>query len=340
MCRRIRRLIGAVAFSALVLLATSTAAEDVDAFKGKTINLYIGFSAGGYDSYGRALARHIGKHIPGRPNVVAINMPGAGSMKLAYWLAEAAPRDGTAIGLVDRGLFIKPLLEQTNRAIDFSRLNWIGSISHETLLCVSRAGSQVRSFSDLTKYELAAGGLGKADISYTSVALLRNMFRAKIKFVAGYPGGNDLTLALDRGEIDGRCAWSLSSIRSSRPTWLTDRKINLLTQYTTTRSAELPDVPSLVEFAKSDRDRAIIEFLYTSEAAARPFAAPPDVSADRLKILRDAFDATMKDSEFIAEAHKIGLDVNPMTGQRVADLLSRVYTTPSELMSAAANMVK
>ena len=205
---------------AALLLASPAAAQDADFYKGRTINLYIGFTAGGYDLYGRAVARHMGKHIPGRPEIVPQNMPGAGSIKLAHWLMEAGPRDGLAFGIIDRGMITTPLVDPAQLKIDFNAFSWVGSVAKETLLCVSRREASVKSFADLRRRELIAGGLSKGDSSYIAPAVLRNMYGAKIKFVGGYPGGNDITLALERREIDGRCAWSYSSVKSSRPAWL------------------------------------------------------------------------------------------------------------------------
>ena len=332
----------AVAIAIAISVAAATPgprAQEADFYKGRTINLYIGFSAGGYDLYGRIVGRHIGKHIPGKPDVVAQNMPGAGSIKLAHWLMEAAPKDGTAFGIIDRGMFITPLVDPAQLKLDFSAYSWVGSVAQETLLCVSRKEARVKTFADLREHELVAGGLSKGDISYTSAAVIKNMYGAKLRFVGGYPGGNDITLALERGEVDGRCAWSLSSVRSSRPSWLTDGSINLLVQYTMTRNPELPDTPSLAEFS-DEKQKAIVRFLYAPEAIARPFAAPPGVPAARLKILRDAFMATMKDPDFLAEAQKTGLDVAPTSGADLAATLKQIYATPPELIAQAKDVVK
>ena len=310
------------------------------AFKGKTVSVYIGFGAGGYDNYGRIIARHMGRHIPGQPDLVPMNMPGAGSMKLALYLRDVAPKDGTAFGIIDRGLFIIPLVDPRSPKIDFSKMSWIGSVTEDNMICVAWHTSKIKTFEDLQRQEMVAGGISRADISYTSVALLRNMFGAKLKFVSGYPGGNDISLALERGEVEGRCAWSLSSVLSTRPTWLADKTIVPLVQYGLKRYPALPDVPTVMELADTDRKKAIVRFLFISLTAGRPFVGPPGIPADRLKALRDAFMQTTADPEFLADAKKSGIEVSAIDGEAVEDVLRQIYSTPKDIIEAATEMVK
>lgn len=335
------KVLASCALSVLGLLHPSNplSADEAPFYKGKTLSLQIGFSAGGYDLYGRTLARHIGRHIPGNPEVIALNMPGAGSIRLTNWLGSVAPKDGTTIGIIDRGLLLASMLDPSSK-IDLDSLSWIGSIAGETLLCVSRKGSKVEKFPDLKNIEFVAGGLSKNDISYTSAALLSNMFGAKIKFVGGYPGGNDITLALERGEIDGRCAWSLSSIKSTRPQWLADGSINLLVQYTPDRNPEIRDTPSLGEFASDEKARAVIRFLYSPEVAARPIVAPKAIPLERLTILQRAFMETMRDADFTNEATRAGLEVSPVPGPEVEKLVKTLTQTPKDIVSAAQEYTK
>ena len=330
---------GALAAIACLVCPATTQADETQFYRGKTLSVQIGFSAGGYDLYGRTLARHIGRHMPGNPEVIALNMPGAGSIRLTNWLGSVAPKDGTHIGLIDRGLFLASHLDPATK-IDLGSLSWIGSIAGETLLCVSRKGAKVTRFEDLQNTEFVAGGLSKNDISYTSAALLSNMFRAKLRFVGGYPGGNDITLALERGEIDGRCAWSLSSVKSTRPQWLTDGSLNLLVQYTAQRNPEIPNVPSLSEFTTDETARAVISFLYSPESAARPIAAPRAIPTERLAVLQKAFMDTMKDPDFVNEATRAGLEVSPTPGPEVEKLVKSLSQTPKHIVSAAQEYTK
>jgi tripartite-type tricarboxylate transporter receptor subunit TctC len=331
-----------VAFVASQLLVTSSISATAQEFyRGKTINLYIGFSAGGgYDTYGRLLARHIGKHIPGTPNVVPLNMPGGGGMKLSLFLANVAPKDGTAFGLVDRGLLVASFVNPQGASLDFSQLTWIGSITDENLLCVSWHTSAVNTVDDLLTKPLVAGGISRTDISYTSVSLLNNLFGAKIKFIPGYPGSNDLVLALERGEIQARCAWSQSSLLATRPNWLSEKKINVLLQYSMKRNPTLADVPTALEIARNEEERAVIRFLFAPEAIARPFAAPPGLPFERIGVLRSAFEATMRDKDFVDEARKARLDVNPRTGDEVTSIIKEIYSSPPSVVAKAKELLK
>jgi tripartite-type tricarboxylate transporter receptor subunit TctC len=334
-----RLAIGILASHLLVASCLSATAQEF--YRGKTINMYIGFSAGGgYDAYGRLLARHIGRHIPGTPNVVPINMPGGGGMKLSLFLRDVAPRDGTAFGIVDRGLLVSSFVNPQGASLDFSQLNWIGSITRENLLCVSWHTSAVKTAEDLLTKTFVAGGISRTDISYTSVSLLNNLFGARIDFVPGYPGSNDLVLALERGEVQGRCAWSQSSLLATRPNWLSEKRINILLQYGMKRDPALANEPTALEIARNEEQRAVIRFLFSPEEVARPFVAPPGLPTDRLGILRSAFDATMKDNEFLQEAQKARLDVNPRTGDDVTSIIKQIYTAAPSVVAKAKEILE
>jgi tripartite-type tricarboxylate transporter receptor subunit TctC len=333
-----------ISLVAACLSTSNVAAQETspaaDFFAGKKVSLYIGFTAGGYDSYGRLLGRHMGKHLAGKPDFVPLNMPGAGSMKLSLYLRDVAPRDGTAIGIVDRGLFVASFVNPQGQTLDFSQLSWIGSITNENLLCVSWHTSNVRTTQDLLTKDFVAGGISRTDISYISVSVLNNLFGAKVKFIPGYPGTNDLVLAIERGEVEGRCNWSQSSLMASRPHWLAEKKINVLLQYGMKRDSALPDVPTALEIARNDEQRSVLKFLFSPEEIARPFAAPPDLPPERLEALRKAFDATMQDGEFRAEANKLNLDVNPRTGAEVANIIDGIYKAPPEVIARAKEVIK
>jgi tripartite-type tricarboxylate transporter receptor subunit TctC len=327
-------------FGALLLVTTSVSAT-AQYFRGKTINMYIGFSVGGgYDIYGRLLARHIGKHIRGNPNIVPVNMPGGGGMKLSLFLRDVAPKDGTAFGIVDRGLLVSSFVNPQMASLDFSQLNWVGSITGENLLCVSWHTSAVKNTEDLLTKTFVAGGISRSDISYTSVSLLNKLFGAQIKFIPGYPGSNDLVLAMERGELQGRCAWSQTSLLTTRPTWLNEKKINVLLQYGTKRDPAFADVPTALEIARSEADRAVIRFLFAPEEIARPIVAPPGLPPEQLRILRSAFDASMTDKALLEEAQKASLEVNPRTGDEVTSIIKELYKTPPSVVAKAAEILK
>src|SRR5712691_4597790 len=238
--------------SLIFLLPAPVRAQSVaDFYRGKQVQVLIGYSAGaGYDLYARVLARHMGKHIPGNPTLVPQNMPGAGSLKLANFLYSQAPKDGSVVGMVSRGMATEPLFGDAK--FDATKFVWLGSITSEVSVCATWHTSAIKSWADITAKDFALGGMGSASETDTFAKLLRNMFGAKLRLVSGYPGGNDVNLAMERGEVDGRCGWSWSSIKSQKGAWLKEKKINLLVQLGIAKHADLPNVPALLELAQND----------------------------------------------------------------------------------------
>jgi tripartite-type tricarboxylate transporter receptor subunit TctC len=326
-----------LALSAVLLVATPADAQPVaDFYRGKTIQLLIGFSAGGnYDLSSRILARHIGRHIPGNPNVVPQNMTGAGSLRLANFLYNVAPKDGTTFGMVGRGISLEPLLGTQASKFDSRRYTWIGSVSHETSVCVSWRTSEIKSWNDFLSKPSTVGGQGPGSDDDMFTNMLRNIFGVKARLVAGYPGGNEINLAMERGEIDARCGWSWGAIKTTRFNWVTNKEINLLLQIALQKANDLPNVPLVTDYAKTDRDRQILQLILSRQQMAWPFTAPPDLPKDSADALRAAFDATMRDPEYLAEAKKRGLEVNPMSGAAIDELIAKLYTTPSDVIAAA-----
>jgi tripartite-type tricarboxylate transporter receptor subunit TctC len=335
---QLRTLVGC----AVVMFATtlSAHAQSVEEFyKGKSITLAIGFaSGGGYDIYARLLSRHMSKHIPGHPSIVPQNMPGAGSLRAAQHLYSLAPKDGTAIATFGRQMGIAPLLG-TSAQYDGTKFNWIGSITNEVSTCVSWHTATVKTWNDMLEKTITLGGDGPGADPDVFALLYRNIFDAKIKLVSGYHGTTPIILAMERGEVDGLCGYSWSTIQSKHGPWLRDKKINILVQAALQKDPELGNVPLVLDMAKTDEQRQILKIFLTSQEIARPFAAPPGVPADRVAALRAAFDATMKDPEFLAEAKKLNLDVNPLTGTKIASLLKELYATPKSVIQKAAQAV-
>ncbi|MDP2358233.1 MAG: tripartite tricarboxylate transporter substrate-binding protein [Beijerinckiaceae bacterium] len=336
---RVKTLACAGALAAMLLAPSSAFAASPEDFPVRRVNFYIGFAAGGYDSYARLLTRHMGRYLPGSPDVVPMNMPGAGSVKLVQYLNSAAPADGSAMGIIDRGLFVAIFTNPAIPKFDFPAMKWIGSITNENLLCVSWHASPVKVFEDMLTRDFVTGGVTQG-VAWTSAAVMQKMLGAKLKFISGYPGGNEILIAMERGELDGRCAWSHSSVMTSRPDWIAEKKINVLLQYALTRSPELPDVPTTLEVAKDDRQRDIIRFLFAPEAVARPIVAPPGLNPARLAILRKGFLDTMADKAFRAEADKLGMDINPTSGDRLAEIISEIAQTPPDIIEEARELLK
>jgi tripartite-type tricarboxylate transporter receptor subunit TctC len=327
----------AIVLSAALLAVSPASAQSVAEFyRGKSIQLLIGFTAGGnYDYSGRLLSRHIGRHIPGNPTIVPQNMPGAGSLRLANTLYNVAPKDGTTFGMVGRGISMEPLLGTNAAKFDSRRFTWIGSVSNETSVCVSWRTSKIKTWNDFRSTPSNVGGQGPGSDDDMFTNMLRNILGVKARLVAGYPGGNEMNLALERGEIDVRCGWSWGSIKTTRASWVASKQLNLILQIALQKARDLPDVPLVMDYAKTDRDRQILQAILSRQQMAWPFAAPPDVPKDRAAALRAAFDATMRDPEYLAEARKRGLEVNPMSGADIDKLIAGIYATPPDVIAAA-----
>jgi tripartite-type tricarboxylate transporter receptor subunit TctC len=334
----------AFAIAALLLAPMSAghAQSPPDFFKGKTVDMMIGYSVGGgYDVYARLVAKHLGKHIPGNPTVTPKNMEGAGSLRLANWLYNVAPKDGTVMATIGRGTGFDPLLGHKAAQFDGNKFNWIGSANDEVSVCVSwNKPGNVTKFEELYERQLTVGGTGAAADTDQFPRILNNVLGTKMKIVTGYPGGNDVNLALERGEVDGRCGWSWSSVMSTRPAWVKDKKINILVQLALQKHSDLPDVPLVTDLAKNQEQKQILTLIFARQALGRPFLAPPGIPAERVAILRKAFMDTMKDKDFLAEAEKAQLEVTPIDGEKLQKLVSDVYATPADVAKKAADALK
>jgi tripartite-type tricarboxylate transporter receptor subunit TctC len=335
-------ILGAAAGLALVLAPATLARADAvaDFYRGRSLALIIGYSAGGgYDAYGRVVARHLGKHVPGNPAVVAQNMPGAGSLRAANFLFNVAPKDGTTIAHFSRGLAMEPLIGTSSTQFDARKFSWLGSGTDEVSICATWHTSRVKSWNDMLTIPFTVGGEGSGSDPDIFAAVVRNAFGVKLKLVSGYPGTAEVALAIERGEVDGRCGWSWSSLKLTKPDWIANKRINLITQLALAKSPELPDVPLIFEFATTDRQRQILRLVLSRQSMARPFAAPPDLPDDRKEALRLAFARTMADPEFLAEAKQRGLEVNPVTGADIDKLVGELYQTPAAVIAEVRAIV-
>ncbi|MEE8439228.1 MAG: hypothetical protein V3S07_06535 [Micropepsaceae bacterium] len=318
------------------LMAGPGNAQSVEEFyEDNVLSLYIGFSVGGgYDAYGRILSRHIGKHLPGNPTVVPINMEGAGSLKLANWLYNAAPQDGSAIGIISRGVPFEPLVGNPVSALfDASQYTWIGSTTDEVSVCATWERTGITRFEQLFEKELIVGGTGSGADADVFPKIIKGVLGAKLRLVSGYPGGNDIEFAMERGEVDGRCGWSWSSIVATKQQWLDDGSINILVQLALHKHPDLPDVPLIMDLARTEEERAIFRLIFVRCVLGRPFLGPPNIPADRVAALRAAFDATMEDPEFLAEAMRARLEITPIAGEELQQLVADVYASPPEIVA-------
>ena len=304
-----------------------------DFYRGRTVTLTVGYSpGGGYDTYARILARHIGKHIPGNPAIVVQNMPGAGSLRSANTLFNVAPKDGTAIGMFGRGIAMEPLIGSSPAQFDATKFLWLGSGTNEASVIVTWHTKQIKTWADLINKPFNVGGEGTGSDPDVYAMMLKNVFGAKLKLVSGYPGTAEIALAIERGEVDGRASWSWSSLKSFKPDWVAEKKVHTPVQLNLEKSPDLPDVPLIGDYATNERQRQIMKIVLSRQTMGRPFMAPPGIPADRAAGLRKAFDATMADPEFIAEAKARGQEVNPVSGAELDKLLADLYATPKDVV--------
>jgi tripartite-type tricarboxylate transporter receptor subunit TctC len=326
-----------ILFGALTaLIATPVQAQSVEEFyTGKTITLSIGFTpAGGYDLYGRLVARHLGKHIPGKPNIIAQNMPGAGSMRAAQHLYSIAPKDGTALATFGRQMGITPLLNPAAQ-YDGTKFNWLGSVTNEVSTCVSWNTSPVKDWDGLLRHPVTFAGDGPGADPDVFANLYNNVFNTRIKIIAGYRGTNPMILAMERGEVDGFCGLSWSTVKSRHMDWFKNKTMNVLVQAALQKEADIPNVPLALDLAKTEEQRQVLKVFLYGQEMARPFAAPPGIPADRKEALIAAFDRTMQDPDFLAEAARLNFEVNPVTGARLDALLAEAYATPKDVVARA-----
>ena len=326
---------------ALLLSASAWAQAPTEFYKGRTVELYIGYSVGGgYDIYARLLARHMARHMPGNPVIAPKNMPGAGSLTLANWLYAAAPRDGSVLGTIGRGIAFDPLLGTQGTKFTATEFGWLGSANDEVSVCAAWGKSGITKFEDLYARPVFIGGTGAGADTDLFPKAMNNILGTKMKLVTGYPGGNDITLAMQRGEVEARCGWSWSSIKSGHAQWVKDGTIKLLVQLSLAKHPDLPDVPLIMDLVKTPEQRAILRLVFARQVMGRPFLAPPGLRPERLALLRRAFMETMKDPAFLAEAEKIQLEITPVDGEAVQKLVAEIYATPPDIVRKAADAVK
>jgi tripartite-type tricarboxylate transporter receptor subunit TctC len=312
-----------------------------DFYAGKTLQMVIGYSVGGgYDIYGRTLARYMGKHIPGNPTIVPQNMPGAGSLRAVNYLARAAPKDGTVFGTFARGAAMEPLLEPKAVPFDPNSLKWIGSITNEVSTCAFWHTSGIKSWADMQRMHYTIGGTGASSDTDVFPKVIRNLFHVPLKLVTGFPGGQDVVLSLQRGEIDGRCGWSWTSLISRNRELYDSKQIIVPLQLGLRKHPDLPDVPLVMDLSSDPKVKAALKLIFSRQAMARPFAAPTAVPPERLKALRDAFDATMRDPDFLREATKLELEVAPVRGVEIEQLMKEIYATSPDIVQLARDAMK
>lgn len=325
---------------AALLFDGSAAAQTPTSFAGKTVTMIIGFGAGGgYDTWGRLVAAHIGAHLPGTPSVVAQNLPGGGSYRAASFIYHQAPKDGTAMALIARDAALGPLSGQSGALFDPTKLSWIGTPATETNVCIAYRTAPVQTVHDLTKKEFIVGDSGPGTGTDSYPKALNAILGFKFRLIGGYQSSADVFLAMERGEVQGFCE-SLDSVNARRPDWISSGTVSVLFQGGIKPNPQLKGVPFVVDLAQKPEDKMAIEFLYTGQGIGRPFIAPPGLAPATLKTLRDAFDATMKDPAFIDEVAKRKYALDPEDGATLAALINRAYATPKPIIDRIAALIK
>jgi tripartite-type tricarboxylate transporter receptor subunit TctC len=305
------------------------------------MTIVVGFSSGGtYDATARLFARHLGRHLPGNPTVTVVNMPGAGSMAATNHLFNVAPRDGSVLAVINGAMVFEPLFGNPAAKFDPRQFAWIGGRSTETALCAVWHTAAAASISDVMTHETAVGSIGPGSRTYNHSKMLNSLLGTKFRIVNGYPGGAEITLAMERGELDGYCGWAWGSIRSRSYDWVRDKKMRLLVQTGLQRIAELPDVPFGLDLAKSKDDQDVMRILVTDTQLAWPLLAPPGLPADKIAALRSGLNAAMKDPELIRDAEKMQLDVEPVSGEAMQSSIAQLFGLSPAVVDRAKAIIK
>jgi tripartite-type tricarboxylate transporter receptor subunit TctC len=319
----------AVAVALVVAAPNAAHAEATPFYQGKQITIVVGFTTGGtYDATARLFARHLGKHLPGNPGVIVRNMPGSGSLVATLHLYNAAPKDGTTLGVVGGGVVLEPLLGNAQAAYDARLFNWIGGRTKDNIVCATWNKVPVRTMADVARRETVVGATGPGSRTLTHPRAFNELLGTKFKIVSGYPGGNEITLAVERGEVEGYCGWTVGSIVNRASNWLHDGTLTLLAQFT----RDLPNVPVARDLVPTETGKRAIDFLSADVVLAWPLAAPPGLPAERIKELRTGFLAMMEDPDLLAEAAKLKLEIAPVRGREMQDLVEELYGSPPDVI--------
>jgi len=328
--------------AAAVLPAARAPAQTPEGFfKGRQITFLIGAGAGGgYDAYFRTFARYVIRHIPGAPTIVPKNMPAASGLAAANTLYTSADRDGSTIGAFPNDIPMDTLFGNPGARYDAQKLNWLGSIGKLENVCATWITSPIKTIAQAREREVIVAAAAASSNSAIMPKVLNALIGTKFKIVSGYDPGSGMTLALESGETEGVCGLSWSTIKAARPHWITDHKLNVLVQMGLAKLPELPDVPAALDLVSDPVKKQVLELILIRQEIGRPVAAPPGLPADRLEVLRRAFDDTMKDPEFLAEAQKLQLEIEPLTAHEIDTLLASAFATPKPIVAQAAELIE
>ena len=337
----LRREMTALAAGALGVLfgQAPASAQSVEEFYRNARNITLVVSTapgGGYDSYARVFARGFTRHVPGGPTIVVQNMPGAGGLRATNYIYANAVKDGSVLAHVHASMMTAPLLSVEQANFDPTKFSYVGNMAKEPQFCVSWQDAPIKTFDQvLAKQEFIVGSAGAGGSIDTVPTIMNNLFGTNIKVIGGYASGTAILLAMERGEVHGRCGWSMSSMMGSHPHWVKEKKVHFIIQTALEKHPDLPDAPLIMDYAKTEEQKGVLELVFAQQAISRPILGPPGVPTDRLAALRQAFHATMKDAEFLAEADKQGLDISPTTAEEIEAQLKRLYAMPEAIVKKA-----
>ena len=330
--KSVRSILSLVALGAIALSGAASAADDF--YKDKTVNIIVGFTpGGGYDAYGRQLARFLGEHIPGKPTLIVQNMPGAGSLQAVRSLDATQPKDGTVMAIFNPGLIVQSVVQPDKAPVDFRKYHFVGVVTPDFRVCYGHGPKGVKTWEDMmARKEFILGATGKGSGNYVNGATMREVFNAPVKQILGFPGSNELRLAVERGELDGDCG----SFHSIPPNWLAEGKVHPFVRFTSAKVAEMPDSARFIgDLAKTTDQKELLDVVNGQDEVGRPFIVSRDIPAERLAILRKAFDALMKDPVFNADMVKQNLPVHPINGAESDQIVARMLKTPREVADKA-----
>jgi tripartite-type tricarboxylate transporter receptor subunit TctC len=326
------------------LIVAALPAAGADFYAGKTIDFEVGADVGGgYDIYARTLARHMSRHIPGNPTIVVKNMPGAGSGRTALFISNVAPKDGSTLGALMPGAIIGPLLDdKAETQFDPTKVIYIGSADAGTRVCATFQSSKIKTFEDARSNRTIIGATAAGGATRDYAYLHNHTSGTKFDVVAGYKGTADITLAMERGEVDGTCGWDWSSVKSQKPDWLRDHKLNVLVQVGLEPNPELSKmgVPEIWKYVAGEDNRKVVELVVSQQVFQRSYIAPPGTPADQVNTLRAAFDATVVDSQFLADAETARIAIQPLSGAKVQEIVAKLYATPKAIVERAKQVIK
>jgi tripartite-type tricarboxylate transporter receptor subunit TctC len=336
-----RQVLCAISLVASCLAVTPAAFADAELFRDKPITIFVGYGAGGgYDQYARLLSRHMSAQIPGKPVIVVRNMPGGGSLVALNHVYNVAPRDGASIVTFGPEVAFEPLRGAPGLRFDTLQINWLGSMNRQVSIAVFTAQSNMKSILDARGRKIIVGASGTGSQSYLNPIVYNAFLGTNFSVVTGYTGTKEITLAMERGELQGIAGWSWDSLKLERPAWAASPEVVVAMQVSDRRHPEIPHVPNIYDYVSRDEDKLTLELIFAHQLLGRPFAMAPGVPADRLAALTAAFDSTMKDEAFGSEARKLNLEIDYVNAEDVRKHVQRIFSMPKPLIERAAKMIK